>query len=60
MKRFQIHVSKEFRAEVIVDTDSEQLARSYVLSLPDDALRWHSDLPTKIEHADTIDGNPEE
>lgn len=59
MQRFQIHVSKEFRSEIIIAAESEQIARSYVLSLPDDALSWHSDLPTKIEHADKLDIDPE-
>jgi|GEM_PF-4140220 len=60
MKRFQIHVTKQFRAEVIVEAESEQLARGYVLSLENDQLKWTSDAPTKLEHVDQLDGNPEE
>lgn len=59
MKRFQIHVTKQFRAEIIVEAESEQLARGYVLSLTNEQLNWTSDAPTKLEHVDEIDGEPE-
>ena len=60
MQRFQIHVSKQFKAEVVVMAESEQLARQYVLSLPNEALKWKSSQPTNLEHVDKLDGDPEE
>lgn len=61
MKRFQIHVSKEFKAEIIVEAESEYLARKWVLELPNDQLHWTSKQPTKLEHVDQIHmDDPEE
>lgn len=61
MQRFQIHLSKNFNAEITIEADSEQIARSYVQMLPDSHFEWHSALPTKIELVETIHAdNPEE
>lgn len=48
MKRFQIHVTKQFIAEVAIEAESEQIARSFVLSRPDSHFRWCGDQPIAI------------
>lgn len=54
MKRFQIHITKQFSAEVTIEAESEQIARSYVLSRPDSHFHWHGDLPITIELVEPI------
>lgn len=57
MKRYQIHVTKRIVAELIVEADSEQLARAGVEKLDSSKLQWREDGPTRIEHIDEIDGD---
>lgn len=60
MKRYQIHLAQTVETEIIVEAESEQIARNYALNVAHDKLPWSPAQPPKVTHLDVLDGNPEE
>ena len=59
MKRFIIHVTKTFYADITIEAESEQIARNYVINLTDGQFNWHgADQPT-ITMIDRLGDYPE-
>lgn len=59
MPLYQIHVRRALLATVLVNAESENLARAGINKLTDQDLEWEVELPKQIVGIDVID-NPEE